>query len=112
MLCMPGVVCHAEHDLLPSVRGPHVLADLRGQTAAELVLFVHDFMGSGAQQLPTQYMVATAGHDEHIGSEIADQLNQVPCGGRVGHGHDDHASVMDAGTLEYLALRRVAEMGF
>ena len=39
---------------------PHVLADLRGQATTKLVLFVHDFMCSGAEQLPMQHMVATA----------------------------------------------------
>ncbi len=91
---------------------PHVFADLRGQAATELVLFVHDFMCSGAEQLPMPYMVAAAGHYERIRSQIADQMNQVPCGGVVWHGHDEHASLIDAGMLEYLPLGCVAEMGF
>ena len=50
-------------------------ANLRGQAAAELVLFVHDFMRAGVKQFPMQNVVAAAGDNEGVRGEVADQVD-------------------------------------
>lgn len=51
------------------------LANLCGQEDAQLVFFVHDFVGTSVQQLPMQVMVATAGDDERFWHEVPNQMN-------------------------------------
>ena len=57
------------------VRRPHKFANLRGQTAPELVLFVHDFMRAGVMQFPTQNVVAAADINVGFRREVADQVD-------------------------------------
>ena len=52
-----------------------MFANLRGQAAAELVLFVHDFMGAGVKQFPMQNVVATADDNEDFRCDVADQVD-------------------------------------
>lgn len=58
-----------------------------------------------------QHMVAATGHDKRIRREIADQVNQVPCGGVVRHGDDDRARLVDARMFQNVSLCCVAEVG-
>ena len=93
------------------VRSPYELANLRGEAATKLVLFVHDFVCSSVEQLPVQHVVAAAGHDKRVRREIADQVNQVACRGVVWHGDDDRASLVDARMFQNVSLCCIAEVG-
>ncbi len=86
-------------------------ANLCGQAAANLVLFVHNFMRAGVKQIPMQNVVTAADNNDGVRREVADQVDQVACGGVIWHRDDDGTSFVDTRLLHYVAMRRVAEVG-